>query len=190
MQDEGEPGLPNVVVQLWNSDHTVLIETTVTDAHGGYLFMNLMPGAYQVDVLDSSLPAGLTQTTNPVLPGADFGNQTDPYTVNVGPNVENLTADFGYNWASPTDTDNPGANATGAIGDRVWVDIDGDGNQDPNEIGVEGVCVKLIGPGPDGLFFTMDDVVLATTVTDATGNYIFDDLPAGTYVIVIDADNF
>ncbi len=67
-----------------------------------------------------------------------------------------------------------GANLTGAhfgyaqpglIGDRVWSDTDGDGVQDPGEAGIGGVTVELLGPGPDGLLFTGDDVVLATTTT-------------------------
>jgi hypothetical protein len=189
LQDAGEPGLPNVLVQLFDGLGN-LVATTLTDAHGGYLFSGLPAGTYTVDVDDTTLPSGLTQTTNAVLPGADFGNQTDPYTVAVGPGDENLTADFGYNWAPPSDTDNPPNGALGAIGDRVWVDVDGDGVQDPNEIGVEGVKVNLLGPGVDGIFGTTDDVVLDMTFTNSTGNYIFDDLPAGAYVVEIDASNF
>ena len=65
-QDAGEPGLPNVTVQLKNAQGVVLA-TTRTDAQGGYLFPNLAPGAYTVQVDAGTLPAGLTQTTNPVL---------------------------------------------------------------------------------------------------------------------------
>ncbi len=48
---------------------------------------------------------------------------------------EHLTADFGYNWVPPSDSTNPPASATGAIGDRVWIDANGDGVQDPGEPG-------------------------------------------------------
>ncbi len=60
-----------MTVQLWNSDHTTLLKTTVTDAHGGYKFEGLLPGTYQVDVLDSSLPTGLVQSASPWRTG-DF----------------------------------------------------------------------------------------------------------------------
>src|SRR5262249_13249396 len=157
--------------------------TTVTDAHGGYLFPNLTAGTYQGEVPAASLPPGLAPTTHPILPGADFGNQTETYSVDGGSGGEKITARFRDNLAPPVDTDNPPPGALGAIGDRVWVDINGNGAQEPNEIGVPGVLVDLYGPGPDNLFGTGDDVLLATTSTNSTGNYIFDNLPAGAYVV-------
>ena len=60
-QDAGEPGIPNVQVNLYDATGT-LVATTFTDAHGGYLFPNLAPGNYYVDVVESTLPAGMTQT--------------------------------------------------------------------------------------------------------------------------------
>ena len=50
------------------------------------------------------------------------------------------------------------------IGNRVWLDIDGDGVQDPGEATIAGVTVELL-----------DDsgAVIATAVTDANGNYYF-----------------
>ena len=35
-QDAGEPGLAGIVVQLWNSDKTQLIDSAVTNASGNY----------------------------------------------------------------------------------------------------------------------------------------------------------
>ncbi len=140
IQDAGEAGIPNVTVQLWNAAHTNVIATTYTDANGGYLFANVPPGAYQVDVLNSSCRPGLVQST-PTYRRSDFTNKADPYTVTVASGDENLTADFGYNWAPTADV--TGNTGTGAIGDRVWVDVDGDGQQDPEEIGLAGVTVEL-----------------------------------------------
>ncbi len=97
---------------------------------------------------------------------------------------EYLTADFGYNWSTPTETNNPGPGATGAIGDKIWVDVDGDGVQDPEEVGIPGVTVQLTNLGADGLLGTGDDTVITTT-TNANGNYVFDNLPAGAYVVSI-----
>ncbi|MFI0606907.1 MAG: SdrD B-like domain-containing protein, partial [Anaerolineae bacterium] len=183
VQDAGEAGIPNVTVELWNSGHTVLLGTRITDADGQYLFTNVTAGTYQVDVLNSSLPTGLVQTQIPAG-GGDFVNHADPFTsVTVTSGGENLTADFGYNWAPSTDTD--GNTGTGAIGDHVWIDTDGDGRQDPGESGISGLTVQLITAGPDGLFGTVDDVVAATTATNAAGNYIFDGLAAGAYSVRI-----
>ena len=179
IQDAGEAGIANVTVQLWNSTHTALLASTTTDAAGGYLFTNVAPGTYQVDVLNSSLASGLVQTTIPAG-GGDFVNHADPFTVSVSANGENLSADFGFDWAPSSDvTGNTGA---GAIGDRVWIDADGDGVQDPGELGLNGVTVTLYSdPDHNGVY----DTVVGTTTTGPAGNYIFDGVAAGAYVVAV-----
>jgi protocatechuate 3,4-dioxygenase beta subunit len=212
-QDEGEPGIPNVQVNLYNAAGA-LVATTYTDSHGGYLFDNLPPGSYFVDVLDgtggtsNTLPTGMTQTPPSTLPGADFGNQAHNtaipstgftgYPVTIGGNqpLENLTADFGYNYNPAGDVNNPPGNGGGnpsnaavaALGDRVWIDSDGDGAQDPNEVGVSGVTVQIFTAGLDGIFGTPDDVAGATQTTNANGYYMFDGLAPGAYVVKVVSD--
>ncbi len=182
-QDPGEAGIGNVTVELWNSNHTTLVATTVTDADGNYIFKNLPAGTYQVDVT-TGLPAGLVQSTATFT--GDFTNKADPYTpVTVVAGTEDLTADFGYNWAPPTDV--TGNTGTGAIGDRVWID-DGDGVQEPGEPGLGGVSVQLTNAGGDGIFGTPDDST-TTTTTGADGSYTFDDLLAGLYQVVVNGGN-
>ncbi|MEM7352067.1 MAG: SdrD B-like domain-containing protein, partial [Acidobacteriota bacterium] len=61
----------------------------------------------------------------------------------------------------------------GQIGDRVWVDLDNNGVQDPGEAGREGVAVELLETG----------VVVASTTTSASGQYLFTDLPSATYTV-------
>ena len=53
--------------------------------------------------------------------------------------------------------------AAAAIGDRVWLDANGNGIQDTGEPGVGGVAVSLLN----------GTTVVATTTTDATGAYSF-----------------
>jgi len=65
----------------------------------------------------------------------------------------------------------------------VWDDLDGDGVQDAGEPGIEGATVALAWAGPDGAFGTTDDGDLGTTTTDADGEYLFEDLPPGDYVV-------
>ena len=50
------------------------------------------------------------------------------------------------------------------IGNRVWIDADGDGVQDPGETGLDGVTVQLVGPG---------NTVIASAVTANGGQYYF-----------------
>jgi hypothetical protein len=61
------------------------------------------------------------------------------------------------------------------LGNYVWLDANEDGIQDPSEMGVAGVTVTLY--GPDGT------TVIATTTTDSTGFYSFEDLPTGDYIV-------
>jgi len=74
------------------------------------------------------------------------------------------------------------------IGDYVWFDINNNGIQDTGELGIEGVEVKLMTAGPDGVFYTADDVTVLTEVTDPTGYYLFEDVVAGEYVIMFCID--
>lgn len=61
----------------------------------------------------------------------------------------------------------------GSIGDRVWHDLNANGIQDEGEPGVEGVDVSLLEGGG----------VIATDVTNADGNYLFDNLSEGEYSV-------
>ncbi len=191
-QNVGEHGVPNVVLQL-KDDNGILLATTVSDADGGYLFDELPAGTFLVDVDESTLPTGLTQTTPSTLPHADGGNQDHGglgYPVTIGgtePWVD-LTADFGYNWNPDTDVNTPSGSETAAIGDTVWYDTNGNGVQDPGEAGIAGATVTLHAPGPDLIFHTADDVEEASTTTDALGSYLFDGLAPGAYCVKVESD--
>lgn len=66
----------------------------------------------------------------------------------------------------------------GDIGDRVWLDTDGDGIQDSDEAGIDGVTVFL---------FDGDGDLIGTAVTANDGTYLFSGLPQGDYTVVVDA---
>lgn len=65
------------------------------------------------------------------------------------------------------------------IGDRVWLDADGDGIQDPGESGLPDVTVELRSSG----------VVLGRATTDQSGNYLFRVDVAGTYTVEVITTN-
>ena len=80
----------------------------------------------------------------------------------------------------PTDTPVPTATATAgaqSIGDRIWLDENGDGVQDANEPGLANVVVRL---------YASSGSVLGTATSDSSGAYLFNDLPAGDHVVRID----
>ncbi len=192
LQDEGEVGIPNVTVNL-TDDMGNPVGSTTTDTDGGYLFSDLAPGTYTVTVDETTLPDGMAQTANPVNPGADFGNQTNGYTITLASGDENLTGDFGYIWEQPDNN-----TGTAAIGDKIWHDADADGVQDPGEPGIGGVTVTIysdsngdgtIDPATDSPVFAATDQngnLGGTTTTEEDGTYIFTNLPAGEYVVVVD----
>ena len=68
----------------------------------------------------------------------------------------------------------------GSIGDTVWYDANGDGILDAGENRLAGATVTLDPGTPSN---TADDI---TTTTNATGNYLFNNLLAGTYTVSIE----
>jgi len=84
----------------------------------------------------------------------------------------------------------------GEIGDRVWLDLNGDGVQDAGEPGIPGVGVTVTWFGPDGVAGGTDNVTYQRT-TGANGSWSTNDVPpppppaphlvpAGNYRVDID----
>jgi hypothetical protein len=157
--ETGENGIENVRIDLTYAGVDGALGTTddvnigyqLTNAQGAYGFSGLKAGLYRVDVDDLSLPINYFIST---------GNE--PMEVTLGYNQTYLYADFGY---EPR---------TAELGDWVWLDYNGDGNQDSGEPGLSGVEVTLTGIGGTSV---------ATTGTD--GYYLFDGLAAGSYTVEI-----
>ncbi|SNR67067.1 SdrD B-like domain-containing protein [Paracoccus sediminis] len=162
--DNAEAGVANVAVQLLNAAGAV-IATTTTAADGGYRFDNLTPGDYRV-----VFP---TEVDGRVLTDANMGaddtidsdasqttGQTGAYAVVSGGLVKDVDAGIV----------DPG---TAAIEGRVFVDANGN-DVDNDEAGVAGVTVTLLNAA---------GAVIATTLTDADGAYLFDGLEAGNYTV-------
>lgn len=165
-QETGEPGVPGVSVYLLNSAGAV-IKNTVTDANGLYMFTDLAAGTYRI--VFGNLPAGFVATTKDAAPAnnntdsdADAGTlATDAITLAAG--AVDMTWDFGVR-----------STTTASVGDYVWSDVDGDGVQDANEPGIAGVLVTL---------YNSAGLAVASTVTDATGKYLFVNVTPGSYTM-------
>ncbi|MBH0052924.1 isopeptide-forming domain-containing fimbrial protein [Salinibacterium sp. SWN139] len=184
VKDAGEPGLPDAEVTLvWfgpdgaagGGDDVTFVE--ITDSNGEYLFDGLPEGNYTATVDTTTLPAGVTPTFD-----ADAGpNQPTATTVASGVGPNSTTA---VSLPAATDLDNIdfGYVGTGKIGDTVWLDQNGDGILDDTESGIAEVDVTLTWAGLDGILGNEDDVE-STTKTDASGNYLFEDLPSGLFTV-------
>ncbi len=201
VQDGGDTPLEGVIVDLYGAGadgvfgtaDDVFLQSTTTDAAGFYEFTDLPDGEYQVEFsLDPANPAHDDLVPTWEHQGGDDAADSDAnrqsgrsHTVDLDSAgvdddpVNDPTIDAG--WFDDAD-------AVNEIGDFTWLDADNDGVQDPGEAPLEGVIVSLYGPGPDGVFGGADDVVLATTTTDATGFYEFTNLPDGEYVVGFELD--
>jgi hypothetical protein len=195
IQNGTEPGVAGVTVTLYRNgtdgipgtaDDDV-VGTTVTDAFGDYLFDNLTPStsaatSYNVGF---TLPANHQFTTQTNTQVTGTSNATNTTTLSNGATALNgsdanvITGRSGSFWLDPLENER-GVDAglvlktpvlLNSIGDRVWLDNNNDGLQTTGEPGVAGITVTL---------YNTSGAVVATTVTDANGNYIFTGLPAGT----------
>ena len=166
VQDAGELGVPGVQVVLYDAVHNTPVATTTTDANGLYHFINLRPGDYSVQF---NLPAGYVRS--PQDQGSNDVTDSDADPVTGRTIATNLAS--GEN----DPTWDAGIYQLAALGDRVWLDIDGDGVQDAGEPGVQGVPVVL--------YHAQRGIPVLTTTTDATGFYGFDALnPGQPYTVV------
>jgi len=84
IQDAGEPGFANIMVKLYKAGadnqfktaDDVLVQSTVTDNTGMYMFADVMPGMkYQVEFMKSSIPSGYEITK--INQGADDAVDSD-----------------------------------------------------------------------------------------------------------------
>ncbi|MEL6814022.1 MAG: SdrD B-like domain-containing protein [Cyanobacteria bacterium J06598_3] len=75
------------------------------------------------------------------------------------------------------------------IGDRVWEDTNGDGVQDPGENGISNVTVDLFWDLNGNGVIDGNDPLLDTRTTNIFGNYDFDELIFGNYIVQVSDNN-
>jgi hypothetical protein len=159
IQDANESGINGVTVELLDNAGTTLA-TKGTTGDGGYTFTGLAAGTYTVHIVAATLPAGASPTFD-----ADGTATPDTATVSLTAGQTRTDIDFGYR-------------GTAAAGDRVWFDLNGNGVQEPEEGGLNGVTVELL----DGA-----GNVLSSAVTAGNGGYSFAGLFAGSYTVRVAA---
>lgn len=159
----GDAPIPGVVVYLRSDvDGALLIATTDAQGQVGY---DIEAGGYTMYVPQSNFSpgrplAGLSSTTGDNI-------QSDAF-----PDTDGLTyTPFGYN---------AGAGSSGlfSLAGTVWFDANANALQESSEGGIAGVRVDLRDAG---------GAVIGTTTTDGVGDYAFTSLPAGDYLVTVDA---
>ena len=178
-QDPGEPGLEGVTVQLWNSAKSVLISTDVTDANGLYTVVAPTPGNYRVRVVlpainDQFSPkdnaAAGDNADSDINPSGTSSGFTDIIAIAANViSISNIDAGI-IKFRTPTPTRTP---TPINVGNFVWHDLDGDGEQDPGEPGLFGVRVQL--------WNSTKTVMYGETTTNASGLYVLVAPTPGSY---------
>lgn len=165
-QDEpASAGRDGITVTLTTS--TGVVSTTMTSGGGYYYFTHLQPN--QVYTVNFTLPAGYAFTT--INQGGDELDSDAPTSGTVVVNLgtqDDFTIDAGLVLIPP---------ALVAVGDRVWLDANLDGQQnDAHDSIVAGLTVTLLTP---------QGQPIGSTTTNATGYYSFTDLLPGDYLVAV-----
>ena len=151
--------------------HVVTLTLNVEFDRAGYLGTNSTNIANLV--IASGTFAGLTvdqflAIANTALGGGStsysYSDITDAATA-INENFDNGTVDNGFLICNE-----PKA----SLGDKVWEDTNKDGIQDSGENGITDVTVKL---------YDCNNNFIASTTTDANGNYLFSNLTPGDYYV-------
>jgi len=198
-QDAGEPGVAGVDVAVFLDadadglpDSATPEATDVTDANGNYYLGGLEPGKY---VVVAQAPAGLDNSSSFTgsddgVDGDDNGDQplgpgnfANSGTIMLVPDTEptNESGSGGNQESVNGDQDDDGDMTIdfgfyggASLGDFVWFDLNGDGNQDAGEPGLQNVTVNLLDAAGN---------VVQTTTSGNNGEYNFAGLAPGDYIV-------
>ncbi len=177
IQDDGELGVGGVKVTLKKDGAD--FNTTVTADDGKYQFCGLKAGTYQVVFDLSTLPQNYKVTIqnagnddNKDSDANPTSGETDKVTIEKDGDPDILNIDMGI-YKMP------------CVGDYVWEDKNGNGIQDSDESGVNGVSVKLLDSSGKELNSTT-----TATKDGKKGYYEFCNLNANTeYKVKFDINN-
>jgi serine-aspartate repeat-containing protein C/D/E len=197
IQDNGEPGVDGVIVQLLDSSGNV-INSDTTDQDGIYGFGFLAT----LEQVDDFTFTPIAYGVRCVLP-EDYAYTPDfDQEPNRGPDAGDLNSnadpdDNGFmgSYILNADEDLPtidcGLIPLAGLGNFVWLDANRNGIQEldadgePVEAGIEGVEVTLRNPGDNGTC-ELSDEVLESTTTEEDGYYEFFGLMPGDYCVTFE----
>lgn len=173
-----------------------IYSVTITDAAGctataEVSIASLLPPMVVITAVSSASCTGPGSATasvsggNGTLTYAWDNGETTATAVSLNAGVHSVTVTDNAFCAATASVTIGSINNGILLGDYVWIDFDQDGFQHPTEtIGVSNITVKLTKSGPDGIFGTADDVIVASTTTDGDGHYQFECVTTGVYVMV------
>ncbi|MCE1184871.1 MAG: carboxypeptidase regulatory-like domain-containing protein [Rhodocyclales bacterium] len=174
--------LAGVSIELRNGANCAgsLVSTTPTDSVGNYLFSLLSAGTYSV--CQPSQPSGsvngITTAGSIVSVSGSTGSAgaaSNPTSTSSQIAGIVLNANGGGTAISGAINNNFAEVVQSTISGTVFRDQNNNGVQNAGDTGIAGVTVQLL---------NASNTVVATTTTDASGNYSFSNLNPGTYSIL------
>ncbi len=148
-----------------------VISEFITAEDGKYAFPGLMPADYALDV---TVPAGyvLAENNDPQLTEAGLNSFVADAQGHYG-----RSETFALRMAGHLLDMDVVMVLPGRLGDKAWLDLNGNGLQDGEEGGIPGVTIELLRGGK----------VVGTAVTDQYGYYVFEDLYPTEYILRVTA---
>jgi len=180
LQDSDEVGVSGINVTLKKDGQD--FNTTTTDSNGKYQFCGLKAGTYQVVFDLTTLPEHYTVTIQDAGNDDSKDSDADPstgesaqVTIQNDGDPDILTVDMGI-YKKP------------CLGDFVWLDKNGNGIQDSDEAGIDGVTVELL--DASGAKINGGTTTETNTTNGKSGYYEFCDLDIDTeYKVLFDIND-
>ncbi|MBK7764288.1 MAG: hypothetical protein IPI46_13245 [Bacteroidetes bacterium] len=166
-------------VNLLNSSGIVVAVVPV-NANGTYTFTDVMPSTTYSVLLSTnqgvvgnpapavSLPTGWENVAEDCCDNTGNDGSANSITTIVLGTTDVFNANFGIRQPM-------------SVGNSVWLDFNKNGIKDPTELGIQGATINLyVDANNDGV---PDGPSIATTVSNVTGDYVFNGLNTGNYLI-------
>ncbi|MCA0353764.1 MAG: hypothetical protein LCH85_17360 [Chloroflexi bacterium] len=177
IQDGTEPGVGGVIIRIYDNSNA-LVDTQTTAPTGVYSFTGLIPATYTIEFQQ---PVGMEFTTPNVGGDDTVDSDVNPNT-GITPAIDLAAGENDMTWDA-------GVYTPVSLGDLVWNDINNNGIVDGSEAGIENVAVDIY---RDTNANNQPDTgeMVANTLTDANGNYLFTGALPGEYIVVLPSSNF
>ncbi|WP_020570873.1 SdrD B-like domain-containing protein [Neolewinella persica] len=213
VQDACEPAIPNLPVSLYNKTTMMFEAVETTDGNGNYYFSDVDTDTeyaivFGYDANDMSSPWDATSMLVTLdgntysLTQADMGEGNSIELNDSDATLMDMAGLTGYPiivYMTDDTTDHtldvgliPAVEQTLTLGSTVFLDNNNDGLQNNADTGIANVEVQLFDVATgmqvltdaDGMVVD-DPADAATVVTDTDGNYLFSNISAGDYYVVI-----
>jgi len=172
-ESASDTAISGITIELLNAANAV-VATTTTDITGNYSFSGLAAGTYSVR--EPTQPTGTVNgiTTAGTISGSGGGAAGSATAIGSTPSAVANIILGGVAQIDGSPNNNFAEVVLSSIAGTVFLDQNNNGTQQGADTGIAGVTVELQ---------NVANTVIATTTTDATGDYSFTGLAPGTYSV-------